>query len=91
MNDYTTHKYVVAAKRPNQTFRMFFACDDLSRAKQTFDGLTSGYDQVRVYTREQWNGKRETCRYHKNLVERTDPIPQSIGMWVVNQARSDSL
>lgn len=91
MSDYANHKYVVATKRPKQTFQMFFACDDFSQAKQTFDCLTSGYDQVRIYTREQWNGRRETYRYHKNLVERNDPTPQSIGMWVINQARSDAL
>ncbi len=91
MSDYTTHKYVVATKRPNQTFQMFFACDDFEQAKQTFDNVTTGYDQVRIYIRQQWNGKRETYRRHKNLVERTDPIPQSIGMWLINQARSDAL
>jgi len=91
MSDYTKCKYVVATKRPNQEFKMFLACDDLDQAKQTFNNITSGFDQVRVYTRGQWNGQRQTYRYHKNLVERTDPIPQSIGMWVINQARSDAL
>lgn len=91
MSDYTRCKYVVATKREGQSFSFYFACDDLSQARKTFDGLTDRYDQVRIYTREQWNGKRETYRYHKNLVERNDPIPQSIGMWVVNQARSDVL
>lgn len=90
--DYATHKYVVATKRPGHVFQLFTACDDFAQALEEFNHFTpdthSHIEQVKIFTRGQWNGRRDTCRLHRNLQERTDPIPASIGMWLVNQADS---
>jgi hypothetical protein len=90
MSDYTTMRWVVATKRAGRVFQFYFAADNLDEALAQFNSA-DGCDQVRIYNRAQWNGSRSNYRYHKNLVERTDPIPASIGMWVINQAGSDSL
>ena len=92
MSDYITCKYAVATKRKNRIFELFVACDNLDTAVAEFDKFTSKthphVEQVAVFTRGQWNGRRDSMRRHKNLQERTDPIPSSVGMFVINQADS---
>ena len=90
MNEYTTHKYVVATKRANRVFTMFTACDSLDDAYSEFDRFNQDthphIEQVAIFTRGQWNGRRNSMRYHKNLKTRADAIPSVVGMWLVNQA-----
>lgn len=90
MNDYITHKYAVATKRKGRIFQLFVACDDFDQAVSEFSRFTTeshpGIEQVAVFTRGQWNGRRTSMRRHKNLQDRTDQIPATVGMWLVNQA-----
>jgi hypothetical protein len=92
MGDYITHRYAVATKQKGRVWTLFIACDDFSQADAEFSRFSAEthphIEQVGVFTRGQWNGRRDSMRLRKNLQERTDPIPASIGMWLVNQADS---
>jgi len=89
---YTYMKYVVATKKTNHTFQMYFGCDDLQQAIQEFEKVSDPrVEQVAIFTRANWNGTRQSMKYHKNLKMREDAIPASVGMWLINQADSGHL
>lgn len=91
MSDYTKCKFVVAGQYPSGLWNLYYAADDFAAVKRSYEMLSeTGNDRYKaaaIFTREQWNGRRDSYRYHINLRDRGgESIPAAAGMWLINQA-----
>jgi len=90
---YTKSSFVVGVQYPSGTWNLYSGCDNLQAALQDFNNITpdthaNRYKAAAIFTRGQWHSQSGQSRYFKALRDNNDPIPSSIGMWIVNQADS---